>query len=159
MNSLVERVQGLLKRQVSGQLLRFGAVGLLNLGTHIALYNVFRSLGATTLASNIAGFLITSLQSYALNRTFSFKQKGRHPLLLSYMLFLVFTVVGLVIHTSTFKGLLLLSGKEGRVAETIALMLAVPLSALWNFFAYRTWTFNATSSAGGDRDVASAQSP
>jgi len=59
------------------QLLRYGAVGVINTGLGYAvIFACMYLLGLGAVASNVAGYAVGLIVSYSLNRTFTFRSTG-----------------------------------------------------------------------------------
>jgi putative flippase GtrA len=57
------------------------------------------------------------------------------------------TVVGLAIQLGVFSLLLIPLHQFGRLGRNVAALPGIPISVLWNFTAYRRWTFNSVTAA------------
>lgn len=132
------------------QFVKYALVGLLNVGVGFVIYNILRTLKVSPLYAQGTGFLLTSVQSFFLNKHWSFRDTGRHSLLKGYLVFVSLTVVGMGLNLSAFRILLIELHRFGRIGENLALLGAIPVSVLWNFFAYRRWTFSSSSAEAPD---------
>ena len=144
---LATRVRG---HEITGQFLRYAAIGVLNVLLFFALFNVLTPAHATrtrTVAAYMAAFLITSIFSYAANKIWAFKDTRRERIAHQYALFLVLTLIGLGLQTAVFTLLLIPLHQYGRLGRNAAALPGIPISMLWNFTAYRRWTFNAATAA------------
>jgi putative flippase GtrA len=138
------------RHEMTGQFIRYAAVGVLNVLLFFALFNLLtpsHTTRARTVAAYAAAFLITSVISFALNKTWAFKDTRRERIAHQYALFLVLTLVGLGIQTGVFALLLIPLHQYGRLGRNAAALPGIPISVLWNFTAYRRWTFNAVTAA------------
>ncbi|MEK7266484.1 MAG: GtrA family protein [Pseudomonadota bacterium] len=63
-------------RRHSGAMLRFGLVGIGNLVTEFAVFNILMQAGIAILAANAAGFLCANIQSYFINAQVTFRENG-----------------------------------------------------------------------------------
>jgi putative flippase GtrA len=136
--------------EITGQFMRYAAIGVLNVVIFFTLFNLFTPAHASrvrTVAAYAAAFLITSVFSFAMNKTWAFKDTRRERIAHQYVLFLLLTLVGLGLQTSVFALLLIPLHQYGRLGRNAAALPGIPLSVLWNFFAYRRWTFNAVTAA------------
>lgn len=123
------------------QFIKYAIVGVANVALHLGVFNLARLAGAGPVVSNVVGFGVASIQSFTLNRKWSFRDTSQRHHLRVYPVFLLFTLIGLGIHTLLFRFIAGYTHEWGRLGENIALLAAVPASVAWNFFAYRRWTF------------------
>lgn len=142
------------------QFVRYSIVGALNVLVGLAILNILLLQGLHPNASQAVAFMVTSVQGFALHKTWAFKDDGRHPVLRGYLLFLGFTLIGLAINQMAFTLLLLPLSALGLLGKNLAALGAIPFSVAWNFMAYRTWTFRpAAPVASGRSPGPSARSP
>jgi putative flippase GtrA len=126
------------------QFVKYALIGGVNVLLHLAIFNLLAWLGVPTLAANAVGFFVGSVNSFIWNKTWAFRDPSRDAVVRQYLRFVFFTVVGLGLHTATFRVLLHFLDDHGRIGENIALLGALPVSVLWNFTTYRRWTFNVS---------------
>lgn len=124
------------EHEATGQFVRYGLIGCLN--TVISL-SVFTVLGRSVPATAVA-FLVSNSLSFFLNKRWAFKDT-RTDVGRQYLLFFVFTGVGLVLFTGSFALLRVPFRRFGTVGRYAAFLGSAPLVVLWNFTAYRRWTF------------------
>lgn len=121
--------------------IKYAIVGVLNVAAYFTIFNLLRLAGIHQNVSAAIGFVITSVQSYALNRKWTFKDRQGHSVMKGYALFMFFTLIGLLLNQAAFSLLMIPLGRFGRLGENLALLGAIPVSVMWNFFAYRRWAF------------------
>jgi len=157
MSNLRELATRVRQHEITGQFLRYAAVGVLNVLLFFALFNLLTPAHPTrarTILAYAAAFLVTSVISYGLNKTWAFKDPRRERIAHQYALFLVLTLIGLGMQTGVFALLLIPLHQYGRLGRNAAALPGIPISVLWNFTAYRRWTFNAvTAAAAGPGSV------
>jgi len=137
------------------QFVRYALVGALNV---VVMLGIFNLLLLSDLHPNVAqavAFLITTVQGFYLHKTWAFRDEGRHPPLRGYLVFLALTVVGLGINQAAFTLFLVPLGRYGLIGKNVASLAAVPFSVVWNFMAYRTWTFRPAAPAASSRSPGS----
>ena len=135
---------------MTGQFVRYAAVGCLNVALFFAIFNALtpeHSSRVRTIAAYATAFAITSVISFALNKLWAFKDNRRERVAHQYALFLFFTLIGLGLQLSVFSLLLLPLHQYGRLGRNAAALPAIPLAVLWNFTAYRRWTFRTAAPA------------
>jgi putative flippase GtrA len=133
----------LTRYEIVHQFLKYGLIGALNVGVHLALFNLFYTVaGLPALAANACAFFIASINSFFLNKRWAFRDASEGSVLRQYLVFLFFTLVGLGLHTATFSLLLIPMHPHGTLGKNIALLAALPVSVIWNFTCYRLWTFS-----------------
>ncbi|HVE92711.1 MAG TPA: GtrA family protein [Actinomycetota bacterium] len=129
---------------IIGQFIKYAMVGALNVAVGLSIFNLLRLVDVHPNIALTVAFTVTSIQSYALNKKWSFKDQGRHGITKGYLLFVSFTLVGFAIQqigfTVSYK---LLLHRYGKLGENLAILSVTPFSVLWNFLAYRRWTFGA----------------
>ncbi len=137
-----------------GQIYRFLIVGLLNTAIDFAVFNLLISVsgirtGLGLVLINITAVFIAIVNSYILNRTWTFK--SRDPNYTTQLpRFLLASVTGMFINTATVWLLPLLLW-PGTAPSYLALngikLLGAILSASWNFISYRYWVFKKENKA------------
>lgn len=80
---------------------RFGLVGVGNLATEFAVFNLLMHAGLAILAANAAGFLCANIQSYFINAHVTFRENGSAAALSlrNYARFFLAHVLSLAIST------------------------------------------------------------
>jgi putative flippase GtrA len=131
------------------QFVRYGLVGVLNVAVYFALYNLLRLVDTHPNLAAAVAFFVTSLQSFALNKLWAFRDARRHAVFRQYLVFVMFTMIGLAINQAAFTVFLLPLRRFGALGENAALLGAIPFSVAWNFFSYRRWTFVAVPASDG----------
>ncbi|HHV16049.1 MAG TPA: glycosyltransferase [Gelria sp.] len=137
-----------------GQIYRFVIVGLLNTGIDFAVFNLLISAsgirtGPGLLLINITAVLVAIVNSYILNRIWTFKSSDPNYTA-QLPKFLTASLTGMIINTVTvgLVPLLLWPGTAPTSsALNVAKLLAAILSASWNFISYRHWVFKKYDSA------------
>ncbi|MFA7147412.1 MAG: glycosyltransferase [Syntrophomonadaceae bacterium] len=137
-----------------GQIYKFVIVGLLNTIIDFTMFNLLVSTsgirtGLGLVLINLIAILTSIVNSYVLNRTWTFKSPD-----LNYTTqlpkFLIASLIGMFINTATV-GLFPLLLLPGTVPSNLALngikLLAAILSASWNFISYRYWVFRKDDTA------------
>ena len=138
------------RHEITGQFVRYAAVGCLNVVLFFALFNLLTPDHATrvrTVSAYAFAFLVTSVISFTLNKTWAFKDPRRERIAHQYALFLALTIVGLGLQLGVFSLLLVPLHQFGRLGRNVAALPGIPISVLWNFTAYRRWTFNSVTAA------------
>ncbi len=137
------------------QFVRYALVGVLNVVTYFALFNLLLWAGLHIYLANAIAFLITSINSFVLNKLWAFKDHRREGVVRQYTIFVSFTLIGLAINTAALTVFLIPLGRYGIIGKNLAALLALPFSVAWNFLSYRKWTFKPAVRAG----AASTRSP
>ncbi len=147
LRELADRVR---RHEMTAQFLRYAAVGCLNVALFFSLYNLLTPDPSTrirTIAAYACAFLVTNVVSFTLNKLWAFKDTRRGRVVHQYALFLFLTVVGLGLQLGVFSLLLIPLHQFGRLGRNLAALPGIPISVLWNFTAYRRWTFNSVTAA------------
>lgn len=129
------------RRPALHQFVRFATVGVLNVVLYFSIFNLLLWLGLHTLASNAVAFLVSSVNSFTLNKLWAFKDPRREAIVRQYFVFVFFTLVGLAINSGVLWLLLIPLATYGTIGKNLAALGALPFSVAWNFTAYRRWTF------------------
>ena len=116
-------------------------VGLLNLALYYVLFNIFLTFGWHPLAANAASFVPVTLNSFALNKLWTFQDRQTTRVARQYGRFLAWTTLSLAIESGALALLLIPLEQYGRIGKNVAAGLTAPLAAVLNFLAQRRWTF------------------
>jgi putative flippase GtrA len=154
-NTLPSNVRDLARRPVVGQFVRYAMVGAANLSVYLAILNGLRALGTPFAGALAVAFVASSVQGFLLNKHWTFKDR-RDKAVRQYAKFLVFTAIGLGISEGLSHLLLVELSRFGRVGENISALGPLPVTVLWNFTAYRLWTFKPSPPDGGSFGPATA---
>lgn len=129
------------EKPIVHQFIKYALVGGLNVLIHVAIFNVLSFLGVHPLVANAAGFFFASINSFIWNKLWAFRDERRDAVVRQYLVFVFFTIVGLGLHSATFALWRIPLSGRGAVGNNLALLLALPVSVIWNFTCYRLWTF------------------
>lgn len=131
------------------QFAKYAVVGCLNVAIFLGIFNALRVLDMSILAADAVAFLVSSVNSFVLNKLWSFRDRRRDVAVRQYFVFVFFTLVGLGLQVGVLTLLLIPLRQFGRIGENAAALGALPFSVMWNFTSYKLWTFkpspNATS--------------
>ena len=132
------------RHEIVHQFLKYAMIGALNVCVHVGIFNILVLAGVPTLAANAVAFFVASINSFVWNKRWAFRDARRNAVVRQYFVFLFFTVVGLALHTGAFSLLLIPMHPHGTIGKNVALLLALPVSVIWNFTCYKLWTFTPT---------------
>lgn len=125
------------------QFMRFAVTGVINTGidflTYIALTRLFTFWDNNKVLATSVAFIVANINSYILNRYWTFARKdkkSKNEYYKQYPKFLVISVVGLGLTALLFK-LALMTG----LYDMLAKFAPIPFVLLWNFIANKYWTF------------------
>ncbi len=124
------------EHEATGQFVRYALIGCLNFALSIAVFTV---LGRSVAAYAVA-FLASNTLSFFLNKHWAFRD-ARSDVARQYILFAAFTAIGLGLALGTFRLWLIVFDRYGPAGRYAAYLGSVPIAVLWNFTAYRRWTF------------------
>ena len=154
-------MRDLIRRSVSGALLRFVLAGTLNTGVDVALYTALAAAGVQVVVANLISTSCGLVVSYLLNRGFVFRagttstRAGRAKQLVS---FVVVTGIGLwLLQPLVIIGatrLLLPLGLPTVAAILVPKLLATAVTLVWNYVLYSLVVFRPIGPA-----VAAAADP
>lgn len=123
------------------QFIKYALIGGANVLLHLTIFNLLVWRSVPTLVANAIGFFVGSVNSFIWNKLWAFRDRRSEAVIRQYLVFVFFTLVGLGLHTGAFSLWLGLLDDHGRPGQNLALLLALPVSVLWNFTSYRLWTF------------------
>lgn len=128
----------LLIKKNNVQLVKFVLIGILNTVIHYMVFILcYRLLQINLLAATITGYCFGMVNSFWMNRSWTFQVAGHF----SFSEFLRFVIVNLVALAVNSIVLLLLVGYCNLVAE-ISQIISITFSLLVNFIGNKCWTFN-----------------
>lgn len=133
---------------MNSRLLKFAAVGLLNTGADVLVFTMLTAAGSRVLIAQIIGYACGMLNSYLLNRRWTFRSNGSSYRELPRFLALNLVVLGLVswmlesLHSGA--GLSLIASK----------LLATGAGIIINYAGSRFWVFGARGYSSGARSEA-----
>jgi putative flippase GtrA len=141
---------------------KFGLVGILNTVIDLGIFNLLSQVfGVYVVVANVVSVSAAIINSYIWNKNWTFQDKTKKNLLEQFAKFVIFSVFGMGIQTFmvwllatkwTVTGLWAYSivdliGLEGIFSESFVLnnwakVWGIGLALIWNFIAYKKWTFN-----------------
>jgi putative flippase GtrA len=120
---------------IVGQWLRFATVGVANTVLSTAVFAALFHLGVHYLLGSALAFALGALNSYVLNRRWTFRSRGRRAPELAR--FLCVQAVGLVVNLALLAGLVEVAG----IQHVFAQVLAFPVASIVTFALSRQWAF------------------
>ena len=126
-----------LVRRLVTQYLRFVTVGVSNTLLSTAAYAAFVRLGVPYLAASACAFALGAVNSYALNRRWTFRSRGRRAPELAR--FACVQAVGLGANLVLLAAFVAGAG----VPRLLGQLLAFPLASVVTFALSRQWAFSA----------------
>lgn len=139
------------RHEVARQFVKYAIVGCINVAIYFAIFNLLLAASVPVLGANAAAFVVSSVNSFALNKVWSFRDPRRDAVVRQYLVFVTFTLVGLALNTGVLSLLLIPLGELGTLGKNLAAVLALPVSVAWNFWSYRTWAFKPGPTVPGAR--------
>lgn len=125
---------------VAKQFVKFCIVGVLNTAVDFAVYIILARglLGFRLhyLLANIIAFSLAVMNSYTLNRRWTFRNQDTKRTI-QFTKFLSVNMVSLLL----YEGLLALFVEAVGIDDIVAKALSYGLVLAWNFTAYKYWTF------------------
>ena len=125
---------------LTGQLVRFAAVGVASTLAYLVLYALLRT-GAGPQAANLVALLVTAVANTAANRRLTFGVRGADRAVRHQAQGLVVFGIGLGLTSGSLALLDALTGTPSRGWELATLVLANLLATLVRFLLMRTWVF------------------
>lgn len=127
---------------VGRQFIKFGLVGGLNTAIHYVVFLLLLRLGTPLLLASALGYTVGLLNSFLLNRSWTFRVSGGQR----RRQFVCFVVVNLVALGLNLLALELLVS-EMHLAPELAQVLAIGASLVVNFIGNRWWVFRGSTPA------------
>lgn len=127
---------------ILGQFIRFAGIG----GVCTALQYLILVLLVTFLhvhpvLASTAGYLLSALLNYQLNRIYTFQSEAAH--LHAFPRFFAIALVGLLLNAAVLGFMVSILSLHYMFGQIIA----TAVTLVWNFLANRTWTFAEAKSA------------
>jgi len=127
-----------MKKELFSQAFKFAIVGVINtLINLVLLYLLTEFLGIHYLVSAFFAFVVANLNSFILNKIWTFKESIKHKAASRYVKFIAVSVTALAVNLIFLYVLV----EFFRVWYMFAQVLAVLLNFLINFFGNKIWTF------------------
>ncbi|MFF8385154.1 GtrA family protein [Streptomyces kanasensis] len=110
---------------VSGQIVRFALVGVVNTATYYGFYLLFLTLGLPYVGAHVAAFLLSMTGSFFLNSHFTYRTR---PTWRKFLLFPLTNAANFVITTAGVYLLVDVAGLSSRYAPLLAAAAAIPVT-------------------------------
>ena len=124
-----------------GQLIRFGAVGVLSTAAYLMLYALLR-LATGAQVANLLALLVTAIGNTAVNRRVTFGVRGPGGRWREQLQGLVVFALGLGLTSGALAGLGAVTGTPPRLVELTVLIAANLGATLLRFVLLRGWVFS-----------------
>lgn len=144
---------------------KFGIVGISNTVIDLGLYNLLSQVfGVYVVLANVISVGVAIINSYVWNKTWTFKDKSKVDVLPQFLKFVFFSLIGMAIQTATvwllatkwtvtgeFMYLIVeflkINNILGFITEQFVIanwakVWGIGFALIWNFIAYKKWTFN-----------------
>lgn len=140
----------LVRSRTLGQIVRFVAVGIINTALDFGVLNIVSYLtgihsGRWLWLVNAPGFVIALINSYLLNKYWTFQAKGGGVSTVEFGKFASVSVIGLLINTSVLVAVTTffppVLGLGPQQWENVAKVIATGFSLVWNFTGYKYIVF------------------
>ena len=127
----------LLQRPAIRQFIKFGVVGFASFLIDFGLYALFtRVFGVYYLTAKVSSFCIAAVNSYLLNRAWTFRSRDPDRLRQGLQ-FLVVASIGAALNVTIMY---VLYGRL-HLHDKLAFVIATGIVMFWNFLINRAWTF------------------
>jgi putative flippase GtrA len=138
-------------RPLVPELLKFGAVGVINTVLDFLIYNLL--LGIGPLKAKVVSTVVATTASYVMNRQWTFGERDKTSVRREYVLFFGLNLVGLAIQLAVLGGAKYGLGfdENGTTADKIWLNVAnafgIGVAMVFRFWAYRAFVFKTPQTA------------
>ena len=124
-------------RHTATQFVRFAIVGILNTGIHYSVFLVLLRIATMHyLLASVAGYCTGLMNSYVLNRVWTFESHGSLKRR-EFAKFVSVNIVALAVNTATLKWFVFCM----KLAPEIGQVFAIVFSLTVNFLGNKLWTF------------------
>ena len=137
--------------------LRFATVGIIGAVVDFGIFNLLTAFaGMTAVSASVFSFIAAIINNFIWNRYWTYPDSRTKPITRQVLQFSLVSIVGLLIRTpiiallepfftQLFTGLSFLPVgfiTGDRLADNLALAIAVIVVMFWNFFINRYWTYD-----------------
>ena len=136
-----------------GQVVRFGAVGVLSTAAYALLYLMFSAV-MTGFVANFLALLVTAIANTAANRRFTFGVRGRSGAFTHQFQGLIVFGIAWVITSGSLLELHALNPNANSTVELIVLTFANLLATVLRFILFRVWVFRDQRQPATPTDLA-----
>jgi len=132
------------------QLVRFVVVGVINTGIDFLILNILMfstkiTSGSGMITQNAISFGLATINSYYLNKAWTFGDKDKKKGGIKFAQFLTVSLIGIVINTvivySFTTSLEPMFGVSPQIWANVGKILATGISLVWNFLGYKFIVF------------------
>ncbi|WP_371481173.1 GtrA family protein [Kitasatospora sp. NBC_00315] len=154
--SLTQRLRG-----VSGEVVKFGVVGLVGIFVNFGVSNaVLHLTGWAPVRCSVIGTAVAIAANYLGYRYWVYRDSDAASRRREITLFLIFSGVGMLIENGTVWFSTYTLGLTGSLAYNVSKAFGTGLGTLFRFFSYRTWVFKAIPElAEPAAETAAAEAP
>lgn len=127
------------------EVVKFGAVGVVNTLLDYAVLNLLLSIGPVK--AKIVSTIVATTSSYIMNRLWTWKNTERTSLRREYLMFFALNLAGLAIQLAPIYGTKYLlgysetGGMSDRIAFNVANAVGIAIAMVFRFWAYRAFVF------------------
>ena len=137
--SIAQRLRG-----VSGEVVKFGVVGLVGVVVNFGVSNaVLHLTGWAPVRCSVIGTAVAIAANYLGYRYWVYRDSDAASRRREITLFLIFSGIGMLIENGTVWFTTYTLGLTGTIAYNLSKVVGTGLGTLFRFFSYRTWVFKA----------------
>ncbi|MEV7202132.1 GtrA family protein [Streptomyces griseoluteus] len=142
-------------QRLAREVAKFGAVGGAGVLVNLGVFNLVRHVsGLPVVRASVIATIVAIVFNYLGFRYWTYRDRDRGGRPRELMLFLVFSVIGLVIE----NGVLYLAtygfGWDTPLQSNVFKFVGIGVATLFRFWSYRTWVFRALPGEPGREPVA-----
>ncbi|MFI1004372.1 GtrA family protein [Streptomyces galbus] len=123
-------------------MLRFAVVGGLGVVVNFSVFNLCRSVTALpTVRCSVISTSVAVLVNYVGFRYFAYRDRDKRRPAREFILFVVFSVIGLVIENGVLYAATYWFGWDTALQSNLFKAIGLAVATGFRFWAYRTWVF------------------
>ncbi|MFE7168570.1 GtrA family protein [Streptomyces sp. NPDC057616] len=137
------------RRALTGEIVRFAAVGGLGVVVNFAVFNLCRALTPLPVVRcSVIGTVVALLVNYVGFRYFAYRDRDKRRPAREFTLFIVFSIVGLVIENGVLYAATYWFGWDSAVQNNLFKAVGLAIATGFRFAVYRTWVFRPRDPEG-----------
>ncbi|MFD4118211.1 GtrA family protein [Streptomyces niveus] len=131
--------------ELTQEIAKFGFVGGTGVLLNLVALNLGRHFGhLPVIHASVIATLIAIAFNYVGFRYFTYRDRGKRDYTREIVLFLMFSLIGLVIENGTIYIATYAFGWDSALQSSLFKFLGIGVATVFRFWSYRTWVFTVT---------------